>query len=145
MIPLLADSETIDGAGRLRGVSQYLNRSGGDPWYSLVFWLVALGIVSLAIVVGLRYIRWQQRHQHLGRPWRLFHRLLREFPLTWSQRRKLAQLAARVCPDTPAAILLTRSSLTESIRRWSVSRPSADRTAMTTRLAPVYEKLFREK
>jgi hypothetical protein len=142
---LLADSETMDATERLRGINQYLNRSGGDPWYSLIYWLLAMGAVSVVLIVALRYLRWQRRHQRLGQPWRLFHRVLRAVHLTWSQRRYLARIAGKVCPDTPAAILLARSSLAESVRRWSAGRPAADRAAMANRLAPVYEKLFRPK
>ena len=142
MIELLADSTGVGGADRLREINHYLNRSGGDPWYSLIFWLVAMSLITVLLLAALRYARWQRRHQRLGRPWRLFSDLLSAFPLTWSQRRLLARVAGGVCPDAPAAILLTRTGLTEAIRRWSANQPAGEWARVNGRLTPVFDALF---
>jgi hypothetical protein len=94
------------------------------------------------LIVALRRVRWERRRRAMGHPWRLFYRLLRGLPVTWAQRWRLAQVARRVCPDSPAAILLTPSALDESIRRWGHGRPKAAREKMSARLAPVFETLF---
>ena len=145
MNPLLATIELLaSGADRLRGINQYMNREGGDPWSSLLFWLVGLGVGTTLLLIALRYARQQERHRSAGHPWRLFHQLLRPLPLTRDQRARLAQVARHVHPDCPASILLTPSGLAESIRRWGEHRPLALRATMADALAPAGQALFGE-
>jgi len=135
--PLLAD-----GAERLRGINQYMNREGGDPWSSLLFWLAGLTVATALLIVALRYSRVQRRRRALGHPWRLFRQLLRQLPLTAGQRWQLARIARQVRPDCPASILLTPDVLAAATRQWGKHRPTAARQEMSARLAPVRDVLF---
>ena len=70
----------------LRGINEYLNREGGNPWSSLLFWLIALAVGTAGLLLAVRLTRVQRRHRAMGHPWRLFHELLGQFPLTRGQR-----------------------------------------------------------
>ena len=131
-----------DGIERLQNVSRYIYRQSGDPWGTLAFWVVTLSISTALLLLGLRVARAQRRAEAMGHPWRAFHELLGELPLSWGQRRRLARVARAVSPNSPAAILLTPSALDESIRRWGAGRPEAIRKEMAVRLAPAFAKLF---
>ncbi|MDD4889999.1 MAG: hypothetical protein PHU85_08720 [Phycisphaerae bacterium] len=132
-----------DGATRLRNVQQYFNRKSDDPWGTLLFWMIALTVATGLLILGLRHARWQRRRQPPGKPWRLFKRLVAEAGLGWGDRRRLARLARRACPEAPTAILLSPGALEFAIRQSARGEPADKQKRLAAQLAPVAATLFR--
>jgi hypothetical protein len=126
-------------ADRFYSFQRYLNREGGgDPWSSLVFWLLILAAGTTMLILALRYAKFQRLDQSLGYPWRLFHRVLRRQRLSWVQRRHLAALARAACPETP----LSPSALDKAARNWAHARQKDPDEHRVRQLAPIAEALF---
>ena len=128
---------------RFYSFQRYLNREGGgDPWSSLIFWLLVLAAGTTVLILALRYARFQRLDQSLGYPWRLFYRVLRRQRLSWRQRRHLAALARAACPETPLAVVLSRSALDRAARDWAAAHRKDPDQHRARRVAPIADALF---